>query len=164
MASRIAVMSEGRFLQVGTPAEVYEHPTSRFVADFIGNVNLFDGALSAADGRVADVDCGDLHCRVASTRERTGAAAVTVAVRPEKMRIAKASGASLHADAVNRVDGTVRDIAYFGSYTVYHLKTASGRVVRVSQGHVDRGVADPLAVGDAASASWSETAAVVLDR
>ncbi len=161
MASRIAVMSEGRLLQVGPPAEVYEQPANRFVADFIGNVNLFDGTVVGGVEGAIDVDCGDVRCGVATAERR--AAAVTVAVRPEKIRITRRTAEHV-AQEPNRVDGTVRDVAYFGSYTVYHLQSAAGRVVKVSEGNVERGMADRLVVGDAASATWPASAAVLLDR
>ena len=82
MASRIAVMSEGRFLQVGAPAEIYETPASRFVADFIGNVNLMDGTLVEDEADHVVVDCGDVRHRVGHGITGTRGMAVTVALRP----------------------------------------------------------------------------------
>src|SRR5439155_26515591 len=87
MASRIAVIGEGRFLQVGAPAEIYETPASRFVADFIGNVNLMDGTLIEDEADHVVVDCGDLRHRLGHGITGTRGMAVTVALRPEKIRL-----------------------------------------------------------------------------
>ena len=166
MASRIAVMSEGRFLQVGAPAEIYETPATRFVADFIGNVNLMDGTLVVDEADHVVVDCGDVRHRVGHGITGTKGMAVTVAVRPEKIRIRRdALTSPATADAgVNRAHGTVRDVAYFGSFTVYHLQMASGRVLKVSQSNVERQPGAPLQAGDSAWASWSDQSQVVLTQ
>ncbi len=167
MASRMAVMSAGRFLQVGAPGEIYERPATRFVADFIGHVNLMEGRVTGREGNVLAIDCGDVTHRVEST---AGAAAefapgrdVTVALRPEKMRIARAMpGTPADAPAgVNALRGTVQDIAYFGSYTVFRLVLGSGRVVKVTQSHADRHEAH-LVAGDAAMVTWAPGAPVLL--
>jgi len=191
MASRIAVMSEGRFLQVGTPAEIYETPANRFVADFIGNVNLMDGRVVASDIDVdiagdsavdirTDAVTGDdrsLLVRCADCihdvgRANAGGAArpgmqVTVALRPEKIRISRepprptAAGVKGVDHPLNRVRGTVKDLSYFGSFTVYHLQLASGLVLKISAGNADRQVDRPIARGDDAWASWAAGAQVV---
>jgi len=161
MASRVAVMSEGRFLQVGPPHEIYETPATRFVADFIGNVNLMDGTL--------DVDEAD-HCVIGSADCRhyvghgiTGSPgmAVTVALRPEKIHLSR------HAPAdgeFNHVRGTIKEMSYFGSFTVYHLQLASGATLKVSQANTQRHRDDELTWGDEAWAHWSRTAHVVLTQ
>ena len=87
MASRIAVMSEGRFLQVGAPAEIYETPATRFVADFIGNVNLMDGTLAVDDADHVVIDCADCKHYVGHGITGTEGMAVTVALRPEKIHL-----------------------------------------------------------------------------
>jgi putrescine transport system ATP-binding protein len=161
MASRIAVMSEGRLLQVGTPGEVYETPSSRFVADFIGNVNLMDGTL--------EVDEAD-HCVVASADCRhyvghgitgTEGMAVTVALRPEKIHVSRHPPADA---GFNCVKGTVREMSYFGSFTVYHLALPSGAVLKASQSNTQRHREDELTWGDEAWAHWSRSAHVVLTQ
>jgi putrescine transport system ATP-binding protein len=166
MASRIAVMSEGRFLQVGAPAEIYETPATRFVADFIGNVNLMDGTLVEDEADHVVIDCGDMRHRVGHGITGTRGMPVTVALRPEKIRIRRdALKAPPSAEpAVNRAHGTIRDIAYFGSYTVYHLQMASGRIVKISQSNVERQPGAPLGWGDAAWASWTDLSQVVLTQ
>lgn len=166
MASRIAVMSEGRFLQIGAPAEIYETPASRFVADFIGNVNLMDGTLVVDEADHVVVDCGDIRHRIGHGITGTRGMAVTVALRPEKIRLQHAAPA-LPAESeggVNQAHGTIKEIAYFGSFTVYHLQLASGRVLKVSQSNVERQPGVQLTWGDAASATWTDLAQVVLTR
>jgi putrescine transport system ATP-binding protein len=159
MASRIAVMSEGRFLQVGAPAEIYEAPASRFVADFIGNVNLMDGRL--------DVDEAD-HCIIGSTDCRhyvghgitgTEGMRVTVALRPEKIHLSRNAPAEAE---FNAVEGTIKEMSYFGSFTVYQLALASGSRIKISQANTQRHRDDALTWGDRAWAHWSRSAHVVL--
>lgn len=165
MASRIAVMSEGRFLQVGAPAEIYETPASRFVADFIGNVNLMEGTVAEhADGHLV-VDCGDVRHRVAQALDSGVGTPATVALRPEKIRIAPVDAIAGEGvpPGLNAVRGTVKDLAYFGSYTVYHLQLGSGRTLKISQANSER-QGTPLSWGDAAQATWSERAPMVLTR
>ena len=167
MASRIAVMSEGRFLQVGVPAEIYETPASRFVADFIGNVNLMNGKLVEDEADHVVVDCGDVRHWVGHGITGTLGMAVTVALRPEKIRVGREPGAVDATPAeggFNRARGIVKDMAYFGSFTVYHLELASGRVVKISQSNTERQAEKPLTWGDEAWASWSGLAQVVLTQ
>jgi len=166
MATRIAVMSEGRLLQVGPPGEVYETPASRFVADFIGNVNLMDGTLAVDEPDHVQIRCDDCMHWVGHGITGTEGMAVSVALRPEKIRLAREPHAlpGDAAPAFNRVRGTVRDISYFGSYTVYHLLLASGQVLKVSTSNAERHREHPLTWGDEAWASWSPSAPVVLTQ
>ena len=161
MASRIAVMSEGRFLQVGAPAEIYEAPATRFVADFIGNVNLMEGTVAEVGADHLVVDCGDVVHRIGRAVEAAKGSTVTVALRPEKIRIGRDPDAGA---AANTARGVVKDMAYFGSFTVYHLKLASGRVVKISQSNTEREAGSALTWDDAATATWSDTAQVVLTQ
>ena len=158
MASRIAVMSQGRVLQVGTPKEIYESPNCRFVADFIGNINLFDGrlTLNELDRCEVTTDLG-----VISSRHGTGRAlaispdtSVTVAVRPEKIQIAKVRPAA----ALNVFAGTVREIAYFGSHSSYIVEMPQGKQVKVAS------INASIAQGDAVYLWWDESAPIVLTQ
>jgi putrescine transport system ATP-binding protein len=158
MASRIAVMSEGRFLQVGEPAAVYETPATRFVADFIGNVNLMDGTLTVDEPDHCQIRCTDCLHHVGHGITGTQGMAVTVALRPEKI--------SLHGTepegAANKVRGTVKELAYFGSHTVYHLLLASGAALKVSVASTERHGDQNWTWGDTVWAHWLPTAQVVL--
>ncbi len=166
MASRIAVMSEGRFLQVGAPGEIYEAPASRFVADFIGNVNLMEGTVTEAGADHIVVDCGDVRHRIGHAVDAALGAAVTVALRPEKIRLTRAidAGDEDAARDVNAARGVVKEMAYFGSFTIYHLRLESGRVLKISQSNTEREAGAALTWDDAAAATWSDTSQVVLTR
>jgi putrescine transport system ATP-binding protein len=161
MASRVAVMSEGRFLQVGPPAEIYETPQTRFVADFIGNVNLMDGTLDIDEADHCVIGCADVKHYVGHGITGTAGMAVTVALRPEKIHLSRHAPASAE---YNAVQGTIQEMAYFGSYTVYHLKLASGAALKVSQANTQRHRDDELTWGDTAWAHWSRSAHVVLTQ
>jgi putrescine transport system ATP-binding protein len=165
MASRLAVMSEGRFLQVGAPGDIYETPATRFVADFIGNVNLMEGTLSDDQVDHVIIDCADCRHYVGHGITGTEGMPVTVALRPEKIRIGRDLLPPQDGEpegGVNRVQGTVKDLSYFGSFTVYHLALASGMVLKISASNTERHRADELTWGDSAWASWSPDAHVVL--
>ncbi|MBP6225033.1 MAG: polyamine ABC transporter ATP-binding protein [Rhizobacter sp.] len=165
MASRIAVMSEGRFLQVGAPSDIYETPATRFVADFIGNVNLMEGTLTADHPDHVVIECADCKHYVGHGITGSEGMAVTVALRPEKIRIGRQPlppSDGEPAGGLNRVRGTVKDMGYFGSFTVYHLQLASGLVMKISESNTERHREDELTWGDTAWASWSPLAHVVL--
>jgi putrescine transport system ATP-binding protein len=163
MADRIGVMSEGRILQVGSPREIYETPGNRFVADFIGNVNLMDGTLAVDEADHCEVQCADVRHFVGHGITGHEGMPVSVAIRPEKIRIdARAPEPAEHAQMpMNLVQGTVREVAYMGSHTVYRLQLASGQLLKVSQGNTERHQT-ALKTGDAAWAWWAPSAHVVL--
>ncbi len=160
MASRIAVMSEGRIMQVGPPSDIYETPATRFVADFIGNVNLMEGTLVVDEPDHCEIDCGDCRHYVGHGITGTEGMAVTVAVRPEKIRLQR----DPPADANNRVKGTIRDLSYFGSFTVYHIEREGGAKLKISQSNVDRHRDDELTWGDEVWAHWTPLSQVVLTQ
>jgi putrescine transport system ATP-binding protein len=161
MASRIAVMSEGRFLQVGAPADIYETPSSRFVADFIGNVNLMDGTLDVDAEGHCEIGCADVRHYVGHGITGTQGMAVSVALRPEKIRLTREQPAETRFNAVR---GRIRELSYFGSYTVFHLTLASGASLKVSQSNIDRHPEDRLTWGDEAWAHWDDWSQVVLTQ
>ena len=160
MASRIAIMSEGRFLQVGPPAEIYETPATRFVADFIGNVNLMDGTLEVDQPDHCIVGSADCRHYVGHGITGTEGMAVTVALRPEKIHLSRKPP----EDGFNTAQGTIKELSYFGSFTVYHLELASGARLKVSQANVQRHRDDQFTWGDVVWAHWSRSAHVVLTQ
>ncbi|TBO27683.1 ABC transporter ATP-binding protein [Aquabacterium lacunae] len=164
MADRIGVMSEGRILQVGSPREIYETPGNRFVADFIGHANLMDGTLAVDEADHCEVQCADVRHFVGHGITGHEGMPVSVAIRPEKIRIdVRAPEPAEHAQMpMNLVQGTVREVAYMGSHTVYRLQLASGQLLKVSQGNTERHPATALKTGDAAWAWWAPSAHVVL--
>jgi len=160
MASRIAIMSEGRFLQVGPPAEIYEAPASRFVADFIGNVNLMDGKVGVDEPDHVIVECPDCNHYVAHGISGNEGMRVTVALRPEKIHLSRKQP----EDSYNTVRGTIKELSYFGSFTVYHLELASGARLKVSQANLQRHRDDEFTWGDEVWAHWSRLSQVVLTQ
>jgi len=160
MASRIAIMSEGRFLQVGAPADIYETPGSRFVADFIGNVNLMDGTLVVDQPDHVVIDCADCKHWVGHGITGTEGMPVTVALRPEKIHLSRQAPQDEH----NRVQGKVKEMSYFGSFTVYHLELASGAILKVSHANTQRHHEDNFTWGDTVWAHWSRSAHIVLTQ
>jgi putrescine transport system ATP-binding protein len=166
MASRIAIMSEGKFLQVGAPGDIYETPATRFVADFIGNVNLMDGTLDHDQADHCIIGCADCKHYVGHGITGTEGMAVTVALRPEKITLSKAKPAGVEGMAgdFNQVQGTVKEMSYFGSFTVFHLQLASGAALKVSMANTQRHRDEDFTWGDTVWASWSESAHVVLTQ
>jgi putrescine transport system ATP-binding protein len=169
MASRIGVMSEGRILQVGTPREIYETPATRFVADFIGNVNLMDGTLAVDEPSHVEIACADVRHHVGHGISGHEGMKVSVAIRPEKIRISRHAPIAVDGNPhgsmnppMNQVQGVVKDLSYMGSHTVYRLSLPSGAMLKVSQSNTERHPDDALTWGDAAWAWWSPSAAVVL--
>jgi putrescine transport system ATP-binding protein len=165
MASRIAIMSEGKVLQVGAPSAIYETPATRFVADFIGNVNLMDGTLAEDEPDHCVIDCQDLRHYVGHGITGSTGMAVSVAVRPEKIHLSRSAPVDEdHGPQFNRAKGVVKNLSYFGSFTVYHLELPSGRVLKVSQNNTERHREHELTWGDEAWAHWSRQSQVVLTQ
>jgi putrescine transport system ATP-binding protein len=158
MTSRIAVMSEGRFLQVGSPAQIYETPATRFVADFIGNVNLMDGKVAVDEPGHVVIDCADCRHYVGHGITGTLGMPVTVALRPEKIALQREKP----ADDFNAVTGTIQELSYFGATSVFRVRLASGQVLAVSMANTERHLDDAFARGDTVWATWSPQAHVVL--
>jgi putrescine transport system ATP-binding protein len=160
MASRIAVMSEGHFLQVGAPNEIYETPATRFVADFIGNVNLMEGTVAVDEPDHVVIDCADCRHYVGHGITGTLGMPVAVALRPEKIHLTP----DQPAGEFNAVRGTVQELSYFGSFTVYRVKLASGMILAVSQANTERHRQHDFTWGDTVWAQWSDAAHVVLTQ
>jgi putrescine transport system ATP-binding protein len=162
MASRIAVMSEGYFLQVGTPDDIYETPNSRMVAGFIGNVNIFEGEVVEDEADHVTVRCPECLHYVGHGITGTAGMAVGVALRPEKIQLSHEQPDKPH----NWCVGEVADIAYFGAYTTYHLKLDTGMTLKVQIPNLTRYqcTEDNLTWGDRIYAHWSRDAMVVLTQ
>ena len=169
MATRIGVMSEGKILQIGQPADIYETPNCRFVADFIGSVNLFKGAVEV--DQADHVVIGSPECKHYVSHGITGTEGmdVHVAIRPEKMSIQTALPADAERESLaevghNLVEGVVEDLAYLGSLTTYHVKLPGGTVVKVTQTNAARHDASQLTWGDKVCVWWCGSDVVVLTR
>jgi putrescine transport system ATP-binding protein len=157
VADRIAVMDGGRLMQVAPPADIYERPNSRWIADFVGDLNLFQGRLDEAGGCVEGTAAGRL--RVAEKPDAEPGAVVWVAVRPEKIRIVREAP---EPGADNYVAGTVVDIGYLGDTSVYKLRIRDGSQLRATT--ANSGGERALAVGDSVWLTWPPQAAIVLTR
>jgi len=130
MSDRIAVMSAGRVLQVGTPLEIYERPTNRFVADFIGESNFLDGRVTRVERDIATVVIGDRFPVLAQTQHGIQPGQhVTVAIRPEKIRLC--ATASESASEAGSLIGMIQDIVYIGTDTHYLVRVDEHTAVRV---------------------------------
>lgn len=158
MASRIAVMSKGRVLQVGTPEEVYEHPASRFVADFIGNVNLFEGRLSVDERDRCAAVTGIGEIQVGHGVSGMLNMPLAIAVRPEKIGISKQRPA---ADR-NVFTGKVKEIAYFGSYNTYIVMASDGSRVRITEANTSHQDLRDITWEDKVFFWWDDRAGIVL--
>jgi putrescine transport system ATP-binding protein len=162
MSTRIAVMDVGRILQVGTPSEVYEYPGSRFVAEFIGAVNLFEGRVVGSEEEAelvivqSDFAPGDIAMYHA--QPLAIGTPVAVALRPEKIRVLEGPP----ADGRNWVRGTVREIGYLGDVSIYHVGTEQGMTVQVQVTNRGRRTAGPLTWDDTVVLGWDDEAGVVL--
>ncbi|WP_373989192.1 ABC transporter ATP-binding protein [Duganella sp. BuS-21] len=169
MATRIAVMSAGRILQVGAPAEIYETPNCRFVADFIGSVNLFNGSVEVDEPDHVIIDTPQGKHYVTHGITGTMGMSVSVAVRPEKIAVqAEAPTQEQRAKAeehgYNCVQGTITGISYFGNETSYHVTLDSGMVLKVSRTNVARHDESALKREQRVFAWWDGADVVVLTR
>ena len=159
MASRIAVMSHGRVLQVGTPKEIYEHPNCRFVADFIGNVNLFEGELTVDEVDRCEVTTALGVVRVGHGISGALGMAAAIAVRPEKIHISRTKPEDV---SVNLFTGKVREIAYFGSYNTFIVEIGGSRSVKITETNTARQVSQAITWNDPVFFWWDDSAPVVL--
>jgi len=164
LGTRLGVMNHGRIVQVGTPSDIYESPANRFVADFIGSVNLFEGRVSAAAADALRIECDELGCRVHTERTPGCAAGATVwtAIRPEKIHISREAPAGEPPPGENVVRGTVREIAYMGDVSIYLVQIGSGRMMRVTLPNTRRGTERPLTREESVWLSWHASSPVVL--
>ncbi|MEZ5473547.1 MAG: polyamine ABC transporter ATP-binding protein [Steroidobacteraceae bacterium] len=137
LASRIGVMNRGEIVQIGTPTEIYEFPISKFVADFIGSVNMFEGVLIEdlpAQVRIQSDELGGVVFVDHGISAAPGAV-VWAAIRPEKINILRTAPADARE---NCVKGVVKEIAYMGDASIYLVEIESGKIVRVTQPNIER--------------------------
>ena len=161
LASRIAVMDRGKVVQVGTPAEIYEFPQSRFVADFVGTTNLFEGVVASCAPGLTTVSCGETGCDllVDDVGRFTPGQRVWVALRPEKIRLSKQPA---EASRANQLRGTVHQLGYLGNRCTYQVKTASGKLITVFSQNERRTSEWSIDWSDEVYVSWNADAAVLL--
>ncbi|MGA2861075.1 MAG: ABC transporter ATP-binding protein [Steroidobacteraceae bacterium] len=162
LATRIAVMERGKVLQVGTPSQIYEFPSTRFVADFVGTTNLFEGTVTACEPGLITVQCietgGDLL--VDDVGRFSIGQRVWVALRPEKIRLSKQP---VGAARVNQLRGIVWELGYLGNRSTYRIKTATGKVITVFSQNERRTSEWSIDWSDEVFVSWGADAAVLLN-
>jgi putrescine transport system ATP-binding protein len=160
MADRIAVMSHGKVVQVATPAEIYEAPNCRFVADFIGDVNILDGNVTSTQSGIVEISVDSaLTLRTASSDTPAAGSRASLAIRPEKLRVSPRPPANA---SVNATEGEIWDIAYLGDMTVFHVKLKSGQVLKASSLNAVRAVEEPFAYDQNVWVSFDENAGILL--
>jgi putrescine transport system ATP-binding protein len=163
LSSRIAVMNEGRLEQVGTPKRVYEYPDSRFVADFIGTINMFEATVESIEEGllVARSEAAGKALSAFSDQPLSAGSEICIAIRPEKIFISKAEPED--SEDV-RLRGVVEDLGYFGNLSLYRIRLASGKIVQVSAQNRRRSAERFLEWDDEVVISWRAESAVVLSR
>jgi putrescine transport system ATP-binding protein len=161
LASRIAVMDRGQVVQVGTPAEIYEFPRSRFVADFVGTTNFFESTVISCEPGLVRVQCAETGCEllVDDSGSFSVGQRVWVALRPEKARLGKEP---VSAARVNQLRGIVWELGYLGNRSTYQIKTTSGKVVTVFAQNERRTSQAAIDWSDEVFVSWGADAAVLL--
>ena len=167
MANRIGVMDAGRLEQVAAPRDLYEAPATRWVAEFVGDVNLFDGEVTSHEHHrltVATRDGGAIV--VAEPGQAVTRPVVTVAIRPEKIRLSRRGLASdaENSQAINRLEGVVTDVGYLGGLTVYKVKLDTGAMVRASTANTARIDRDTYSAGQRVVAWFTPDDCVVLEQ
>ncbi|WP_028918059.1 polyamine ABC transporter ATP-binding protein [Pseudoxanthomonas sp. J35] len=160
MATRIALMDQGWIQQVGKPDEIYEQPANRFAAEFIGSVNLIDAVIDDDQPEYVTLRTPAFEAPIYVGHGITGfeGQAVSFALRPEKLGIGKDEPGQPY----NKARGTIEDIAYFGSHSVYHVRLPSGFKLMANFTNQQRWASDALTWGDEVWLWWADNDGVVL--
>ena len=163
LSTRIAVMNRGQVVQVGTPSEIYEFPQSRFVADFVGTTNLFEGTVSGSESGHIIVNCSETGCDliVDELGRFNNGQRVWVALRPEKIRLSKTP---LQAERINQIKGVVWELGYLGNRSTYRIKTETGKLVTVFAQNATRTAEWSIDWSDEVYLSWTANCAVLLQQ
>ena len=167
MANRIGVMDAGRLEQVASPRELYEAPHSRWIAEFVGDINLFEGEVASRDHNRLDISTRDAGTLVvAEPRQPVTKATVSVAIRPEKVKLSRRGPVSdaVNSHAINRLEGVVTEVSYLGGLTVYKVKLDSGAMVRSSMANTARLDIDAYSAGQRVVAWFTPDDCVVLEQ
>jgi putrescine transport system ATP-binding protein len=162
LADRIGVMDRGRLMQVAPPAEIYEQPNSRWVADFIGSVNLLEGRVGPDGTSVEGTALGRLH--VAKKIAAEPGATVWVAVRPEQLRMTPKPAADPQSALESDVAATLTDVAYLGDLSIYRLRTDAGVPLQASRANIGPFAQRNIAANDKVWLNFARAAAIVLTQ
>jgi putrescine transport system ATP-binding protein len=163
LSTRIAVMNEGRFPQIGTPSKIYEYPSSRFTADFIGNINIFEGEVLASDSEGISVSVPKLGASLAASQPGSisKGSSVFLAVRPEKIWISREIP---KAQCNTGLTGIVEDQGYFGNLSLYRVRLESGEIIQVSAQNRERKAQLSIDWDETVHIYWENSATVVLSE
>jgi spermidine/putrescine transport system ATP-binding protein len=165
MSDRIAVMRQGRIEQLGQPEELYEHPTTEFVAGFLGVSNLLDGEVSGHADDLVQIRLTDGTLLRAPEGAANGATRVRVGVRPEKLRVVPAGAEVVDAGDLNALEGIVLDASYIGVSTQYIVQTGDGHKVTVyAQNLETSGASEVLSDGQRVTLTWRPQHTFVIDH
>lgn len=162
MSTRMAVMNEGLIVQVGTPAYIYEYPATRFIAEFVGAANVLEGRVLGTEDDLLRIYCEELNAEllIQHNRPMEPGAPVAVSLRPEKVLMTERTDLE---PGVNRIHGTVAEIGYLGDISIYHVRTAGGRMVQAQLTNRNR-VENPGPTWDqAVTLHWMPANGVVLE-
>jgi putrescine transport system ATP-binding protein len=166
LSSRVAVMDAGRFVQIGTPLQVYEFPVNRFVADFFGTINLFDARVtsctqidSSTHTIEAALDKTGTLVKADCNHPLTAGDIISIGVRPEKLSISQKKPRGKNLTITN---GIVEDLAYYGNRSIYRVRSHSGRMIQVSAQNFQRTKELVLEWDDQVYLSWDSSCSVVL--
>jgi len=163
VADRIAVMDSGHILQVATPAEIYEQPASRYIADFIGNINMLEARVVQAGAGIVRLRSPSLAAEIEVAQDLDAArdSQAWFAIRPEKLSISRDPPTD---PAVNAAEGEVWDIGYLGDVSIYHVKLSSGVMLKSTVTNRTRLVERPISWEDKVWLTWPRDAGLVLTR
>ena len=160
LSDRIAIMEQGQFVQIGSPNLIYENPKSKFVADFLGNINLLDAKVIRQEENQIVLHCkalgGDLSLKDKNNFDQSGE--ISVALRPEKIMIEKDAPTG---EGINYVKGLVEDFGYFGNLSIYRVRSESGDIIQVSKQNRDR-VEQSIKWEDEVYLSWEDDSLILL--
>lgn len=160
MSSRIALLREGRAVQIDAPRRLYEYPNCRYAADFIGSINLFDAEVieQTEDLVTLKTDAFEQSLQVYHGQPLIAGMDVTIAVRPEKIRVIAACA----EQKINQVKGIIKEIAYLGDVSIYHVELPSGKRVQFTQSNVLALAEQPLTWDEEVCLSWQADACTLL--
>jgi putrescine transport system ATP-binding protein len=167
MADRIGVMNGGRLQQIATPRQLYEAPASRWVAEFVGDINIVEGGITHRDNHrltIAGRDVGTLFA--IEPREPVGDAVICVAIRPEKIRLSRRGPATdlVNSGAMNSLEGVISDVGYLGGRSLYKVKLDRGAILRIALANTARLDVDAYSIGERVAAWFAPDDCVVLTQ
>ena len=160
VADRIAVMEQGKLIQIATPRDIYERPGNRYVADFVGDINFIEGVVGSTTKGLTRIETDQglmIECNCEETPEK--GKSVWFAARPEKFNLSREKPADT---STNAIEGEVWDIAYLGDMSIYHIRTKSGKTLKVSQLNQSRTNETPITWEERVWLSWTRDAGMVL--